>query len=84
VRLRGRDNVRKRYIAHIAALNLGLVMRTLFGHGTPREAANAVLVVLVAATWRVLRAMEAIGHSVLGIFLPLVTVRPLGTARSMA
>ncbi len=43
VRLRGRDNVRKRYIAHIAALNLGLVMRTLFGHGTPRQAAAAVL-----------------------------------------
>ena len=84
VRLRGRDNVRKRYIAHIAALNLGLVMRTLFGHGTPREAANAVLVVLLAAIWRGLRAMEAIGHSVLGIFLPPVTVRLLGTARSMA
>ena len=41
VRLRGRDNVRKRYLAHVAALNLGLVMRTLFGHGTPRQAANA-------------------------------------------
>jgi hypothetical protein len=41
MRLRGRDNVRKRYIAHIAALNLGLVMRTLFGHGTPRQAADA-------------------------------------------
>src|SRR4051794_13235355 len=35
VRLRGRDNIRKRYLAHVAALNLGLVMRTLFGHGTP-------------------------------------------------
>jgi hypothetical protein len=59
-------------------------MRTLFGHGTPREAANAVLVVLVAAIWRVLRAMEVLGHSVLGIFLPPVTVRPLGTAPSIA
>ncbi len=41
VRLRGRENVRKRYLAHIAALNLGLVMRTLFGYGTPRQAAQA-------------------------------------------
>ena len=49
VRLRGRDNVRKRYLAHMAALNLGLVMRTLFGHGTPRQAADAVLAALVAA-----------------------------------
>jgi hypothetical protein len=69
VRLRGRNNVRKRYIAHAAALNLGLVMRTLFGHGTPREAANAVLVVLVVAIWPVLRAMKVIGHSVLRISL---------------
>ena len=50
VRLRGRDNVRKRYLAHIAALNLGLVMRTLFGHGTPRQAADAVLAILFAAS----------------------------------
>ena len=49
VRLRGRDNVRKRYLAHLAALNLGLVMRTLFGHGTPRQAADAVLAALSAA-----------------------------------
>ena len=48
VRLRGRDNVRKRYLAHVAALNLGLVMRRLFGHGTPRQAANAVFAAIVA------------------------------------
>jgi hypothetical protein len=84
VRLRGRDNVRKRYIAHIAALNLGLVMRTLFGHGTPREAANAVLVVLLAAIGRVLRAVDVIGNSVLGISLPPVTAPPLGTAPAIA
>jgi alkanesulfonate monooxygenase SsuD/methylene tetrahydromethanopterin reductase-like flavin-dependent oxidoreductase (luciferase family) len=34
------DNMRKRYILHSAAANLGLVMRTLFGSGTPRELAN--------------------------------------------
>jgi transposase len=48
VRLRGRDNVRKRYLAHIAALNLGLVMRTLFGYGTPRQAAQAALAAFLA------------------------------------
>jgi transposase len=47
VRLRGRENVRKRYLAHIAALNLGLVMRTLFGYGTPRQAAQAALAALL-------------------------------------
>jgi hypothetical protein len=49
VRLRGRDNARKRFIAHAAALNLGLVMRTLFGYGTPREMAAAI-----AAAWNML------------------------------
>lgn len=49
LRLRGRDNARKRYIAHVAALNLGLVMRTLFGYGTPREMAAAI-----AAVWNML------------------------------
>jgi transposase len=47
-RLRGRDNARKRYIAHIAAVNLGLVMRTLFGQGTPRRWTRAEVAALVA------------------------------------
>jgi hypothetical protein len=34
-RLRGRDNVQKRYLAHLAAMNLGLVVRKLFGAGPP-------------------------------------------------
>jgi hypothetical protein len=75
VRLRGRDNVRKRYIAHIAALNLGLVMRTLFGHGTPREAANAVLAAFVAAFWRALRTLAVVGDAAFGIILPRITGR---------
>jgi transposase len=38
--LRGRDNVAKRYLVHVAAHNLGLVMRALVGAGTPRAAAD--------------------------------------------
>ena len=34
--LRGIDNVRKRYLITAAAKNLGLIMRTLLGKGTPR------------------------------------------------
>lgn len=70
VRLRGRDNVRKRYLAHIAALNLGLVMRTLFGHGTPRQAADAGLAILFAAVWRALRAIAALRGQLVGTLLP--------------
>ena len=35
-RLRGRENVTKRYLIQAAAANLGLVMRNLIGWGTPR------------------------------------------------
>ena len=62
--LRGRENLRKRYLVHVAGYNLGLVMRLLVGAGTPRAfvagiaahllalatADGAVLVVLVVAT----------------------------------
>ena len=33
--LRGRANVHKRYLLHVAGYNLGLIMRLLTGHGTP-------------------------------------------------
>jgi len=51
--LRGRKNVSKRYQIQVAAHNLGVVMRSLFGVGKPRVlqggggAAFAALVVLV-------------------------------------
>jgi transposase len=59
--LRGGENLKKRYLVHVAGYNLGLVMRLLVGAGTPREflaraaarllalatADGAVLVVLV-------------------------------------
>lgn len=37
VHLRGLANIRKRVLVHAAALNLGLLMRTLVGVGTPRS-----------------------------------------------
>jgi hypothetical protein len=50
--LRGRENVHKRYLVHVAGYNFGILMRALFGAGTPREAANvkfAFLFVIQAA-----------------------------------
>ena len=35
--LRGRENVQKRYLIHVAGYNLGLITRLLIGAGTPRE-----------------------------------------------
>jgi len=36
--LRGRENLHKRYLIHVAGHNLGLLMRHLIGAGTPKEA----------------------------------------------
>jgi hypothetical protein len=60
--LRGRENVHKRYLIHVAGHNIGILMRLLVGTGTPREAAarglayllfvytgEAVAIILVAA-----------------------------------
>jgi hypothetical protein len=41
-RLRGRENVHKRYLIHVAGFNLGVLMRALHGQGTSREAAEAL------------------------------------------
>ena len=62
--LRGRDNLHKRYLVHVAGYNLGLIMRLLVGAGTPREflariathllilttAEGAAIVILAVAT----------------------------------
>ena len=62
--LRGAENLRKRYLVHVAGYNLGLIMRLLTGAGTPRGfhadaaacllafpvADAAVLVILAVAT----------------------------------
>ena len=48
----GRENVHKRYLVHVAGYNLGILMRALFGAGTPREAAairNAFVFVIQTA-----------------------------------
>jgi len=44
--LRGRENVHKRYLVHVAGHNLGILMRLLIGAGTPREAAARALAYL--------------------------------------
>lgn len=40
VHLRGRENITKRYLVHVAAFNLGVLMRSMLGVGTPRGLAR--------------------------------------------
>ena len=45
--LRGRENVQKRYLLHVAGHNLSLLMREIMGSGTPKGAASAGKAVLL-------------------------------------
>lgn len=47
--LRGRENLHKRYLIHVAGFNLSIVMRALFGYGTTREAASGSQAYLLIA-----------------------------------
>jgi len=51
--LRGHANILKRLLVHVGAFNLGLLMRTLVGVGTPRglQGRLATLITLVTAFW---------------------------------
>ena len=64
VYLRGRDNVRKRVLIHVGALNLSLVLRKLLGKGTPRGwqgySADAVLALLRLAMALLAQAEETV------------------------
>lgn len=44
--LRGRENIQKRYLLHVAGFNLGLLMRLKTGHGTPRGWADAWVAII--------------------------------------
>ena len=65
VHLRGHTNLRKRLLVHVAAFNLGLLMRQLLGSGTPRELRARLRVLLgllkalERAFWRPWRLPES-------------------------
>jgi transposase len=42
VHLKGRENVHKRYLIHVAGFNLGLILRKMTGFGTPKGWADAL------------------------------------------
>jgi hypothetical protein len=55
--IRGLSEVAKRYAAHVAALNLGVILRKLFGVGSPRGL--AALRDALLALWTLLRLAGA-------------------------
>ena len=84
--LRGRENIEKRYQLHAAAYNLGLLIRSILGAGTPRrlrglhgviEAACRVAQRRVSAIWlrRIdeLRRFMLTTYSLAGVEMPRET-----------
>jgi hypothetical protein len=76
--LRGRENVHKRYLVHVAGHNLGILMRLLIGAGTPREAADRELAYLLFVYTQqtvaiILVVASPDGFAILGI---AVTAKP--------
>ena len=76
--LRGRENVHKRYLIHVAGHNLGILMRLLIGAGTPKEAAargKRLLLVIQTAKMAVF-VILAIDEAGLGILVVIVSADP--------
>jgi transposase len=75
--LRGRENLRKRYLVHVAGYNLGLLLRLLVGAGTPREfvvRASAHLLLLMTADGAALILLTVITDTEAA--LPIVSFEP--------
>jgi transposase len=91
--VRGIDNVRKRYLLHVAARNLGVLMRILFGIGTPRSLQGrpiAALFALFAALRHHLQHLLTVSASLARtdvrrsgkrmIAIPFISITPLMTS----
>jgi transposase len=65
--LRGHDNILKRVLLHAGALNLGLLLRTLCGVGTPR-ALQGRPSVLLGCVWSLIRLPETIWTDIWTLF----------------
>jgi transposase len=70
--LRGHQNILKRLLVHASAFNLGVLMRTAFGHGTPRglqgshfdpTALDIAFGILLAHVWMVARRFWRVWRS---------------------
>jgi hypothetical protein len=65
VHLRGHANILKRVLIQVGACNLGLLMRTRFGIGTPRhlQGRPVAAVLLMASLWQLAcQALDVLRH----------------------
>src|SRR5687768_13277935 len=76
VHLRGHTNILKRVLLHTAALNLGLLMRTLFGVGTPRSLQGRAAA-LVCCLWSLIRLPETLWDAIWTMYRPWTSLDTL-------
>ena len=69
VHLRDHTNILKRVLLQTAALNLGLLMRTLFGVGTPRSLQGRAAA-LVCCVWALIRLPETVWNAIWTLYRP--------------
>jgi transposase len=69
VYLRGHTNIRKRLLIHAGGFNLGLLMRTFFGVGTPRSLQGRTAAILAFA-WCVIRSPEKLWDAIWTTYRP--------------
>jgi transposase len=76
--LRGRKTVHKRYLIHVVGYNLGLLMRLLFGAGTPKEAAarGRAFLIIVRTENTLSIVIYALDQTGLGILVIAITAEP--------
>ena len=67
--LRGLANVEKRSIIHVAGFNLGVLLRALFGFGTPKGWADA-------GAGLIFVRIDALNLLILAVWLPNATEAP--------
>jgi transposase len=62
IHLREHPNILKRLLIHVAGFNISLILRKLIGHGTPREAAEALKRLVFALFRPVMRQTDWCGE----------------------
>jgi transposase len=80
VHLRGHRNILKRVLLHAAALNLGLLMRTLIGVGTPRSLQGRAAACL-CTLWSFIRLPETRWDAIWALYRPFSTPDDLRARR---
>ena len=75
--LRGRENVHKRYLIHVAGHNLGILMRLLIGAGTPKEAAARAFLFVNYRDDTLAIVIFALDQAGLGILVVIVATEPI-------